>query len=253
MNLEDRARSATDALRRRAEEVDPEPVFDRIVDGGTGTRWVAPLLAGAGIAAVAVLVVIVLPLLRAPSVDIGPVGPEDEAPPSGAEQPDEDAGDAASCSAGPSSPRPGEQHGLPDAVAQTRELIAEAAADCDYDRLAELGGDLTYSFGEEGDPAGHLRRLEEEGERPLWYLRELLELPYAVIDTHGEDGAEDVTIYAWPAAHGDEATREDLEALVEAGLYEEEDVESWEAFGGYGGYRVGIDADGDWLFFVAGD
>jgi hypothetical protein len=29
--------------------------------------------------------------------------------------------------------------------------------------------------------------------------------------------------------------------------------EGFERFGSYTGYRIGIAADGDWLFFVAGD
>jgi hypothetical protein len=45
----------------------------------------------------------------------------------------------------------------------------------------------------------------------------------------------------------------DYRELVDAGLYTEADVEQWERFGGYTGYRVGIAADGEWLSFVAGD
>jgi hypothetical protein len=33
----------------------------------------------------------------------------------------------------------------------------------------------------------------------------------------------------------------------------DEDIRSFEQYGGYTGWRVGMRADGTWLFFVAGD
>ena len=59
----------------------------------------------------------------------------------------------------------------------------------------------------------------------------------------------------WPAAFGyddwqsvPEPARDELR-----GLYGPQDLAGFEQFGAYAGYRVGIAADGEWLFFVAGD
>lgn len=113
---------------------------------------------------------------------------------------------------------------LPEPVAIVRRDIVEAAVSCDYDGLAESAtvGEFNYSFGAEGDPAGYWREIEEQGdERPLEALVELLDGPFATIDNDGQ------TIYVWPSA-----------------AVEQDD---------YLGYRAGIDGDGDWLYFVAGD
>ena len=45
---------------------------------------------------------------------------------------------------------------------------------------------------------------------------------------------------------------EDYEALLE--IYSVEDLEEmFEVIGGFVGYRIVITADGEWLFFIAGD
>lgn len=143
-----------------------------------------------------------------------------------------------------------EQEGLPEPVARTRTAIAQAAVDCDYTRLAELAGeDFSYSFGADGDPVGHWRRGEAGGAEPLRYLAELLDRPY------GTDQSPEGSQYVWPSAfaHDDWAAvpEEDREALKP--LYDEEDFADYAQFGGYAGYRVGIDGEGSWLFFIAGD
>ena len=48
-------------------------------------------------------------------------------------------------------------------------------------------------------------------------------------------------------------TEEAWQALVDAGLYPQEQIDSMKAGGSYLGYRTAITADGDWQFFVAGD
>nr|MDP9453961.1 hypothetical protein [Actinomycetota bacterium] len=77
-----------------------------------------------------------------------------------------------------------------------------------------------------------------------------LELPYGVQAPAG--GSEAAPTYLWPAAAtGDE---DDWSAISEAGLYSEEELEAMQRAGsGYLGYRLGITAEGDWLFLVAGD
>ena len=70
-------------------------------------------------------------------------------------------------------------------------------------------------------------------------------MPY----TRNESGS-----YAWPTAYQESPSDADWQALVDAGLYTQEQIDSDEAGGtGYLGYRTAITADGDWQFFVAGD
>lgn len=156
----------------------------------------------------------------------------------------------AACSAQELSADLEDQEGLPEPVVRTRTAIAEAAVDCDYTQLAALAGeDFSYSFGADGDPVGHWRRGEASGAEPLRYLVELLRRPYGTV--RPPEGSQ----YVWPSAFAyddwADVPEEDREALKP--LYDEEDFANYAQFGGYTGYRVGIDGGGDWLFFIAGD
>lgn len=137
---------------------------------------------------------------------------------------------------------------LPPEVAEKRDAIVAAAKSFDYDRLETLldPEHFSYSFGESGDPVGYWRRLEEEGHVPILgdYLPVVFSAPYA----RKQD------TFVWPSAYAKEPaqwTDEDLQWLKN--LYTEKEIRQFERFGGYLGYRVGIRADGTWLFFVAGD
>ena len=142
---------------------------------------------------------------------------------------------------------------LPAIVQETRADILEAALACDYDGLAEIAtagdGPFTVSFGGEDDPAAFWRRLEAEGRPVMETLVELLGMPWR------ENTADGTTQYVWPAAFGydgwsdvPEGEREQLRDV-----YGDEELASFEQFGSYIGWRVGVTADGDWLFFVEGD
>lgn len=141
---------------------------------------------------------------------------------------------------------------LPEAVARTRRAIAEAAAECDYDALARLAADdgFTHSFGAGGDPAESWRREEAGDGEPLRFLVELLDRPHSTVEA-----ADGPTQYVWPSAFAyqswDAVPDGEREALRP--LYDDQDFASFENFGGYIGYRVGIEDDGSWRFFVAGD
>lgn len=83
----------------------------------------------------------------------------------------------------------------------------------------------------------------------LRYLVELLDRPHAVVeDAEGRQ-------FVWPSAfaYDDWAAvpDEDLEALRP--LYGDDDFATFQEFGGYIGYRIGITEAGDWLFFIVGD
>lgn len=154
-----------------------------------------------------------------------------------------------SCSASELDPDRGDQESLPDEVAAARRAIVAAAVACDYDALAGLTGPgFTYSFGDDGDPAGHWRTLETEGRgpKPLRFLVELFDRPYGTTD----DGS-----YVWPSAftYDDWSSVPDADREALRPLYGDEDFAAWEDFGSYIGYRISITADGEWTFFVAGD
>jgi hypothetical protein len=138
--------------------------------------------------------------------------------------------------------------GLPLVVAETREQIYRAAIARDYRALRSLLDPKTfsYSFGESGDPIGYWRK-QEEAEVPL--LGDIL--PVVLHTRFGQ--TED--IYMWPSAAAKEAsewTEADVEAMRKAGSTDEE-IRLFEQHGGYTGWRVGIRADGTWLFFISGD
>jgi hypothetical protein len=138
--------------------------------------------------------------------------------------------------------------GLPSAVADTRQAIYRGAVTHDYKALRSLldPASFSYSFGESGDPIGYWRE-QEEAEVPL--LGDILP-----VVLHTRFGKTD-DIYMWPSAAAKEAsewTEEDLEGMRQAGSTDE-DIRSYEQYGGYTGWRAGIRADGTWLFFIAGD
>ena len=157
-----------------------------------------------------------------------------------------------SCSATEASTiAPEAQPGLPAPVARTRQQILAAARACDYDALGRvaLEGDqgFTYSFGDDGHPGEFWQQQEEHGEEPLRHLIAVLQLPYRYLGEHDQ--------YVWPAAFGydtwddiPDGDKQDLSAL-----YTQQERERFRMFGAYIGFRVGIGADGRWLFFVAGD
>jgi hypothetical protein len=138
---------------------------------------------------------------------------------------------------------PGDTVGLPEPVAAMRRQLLDAAGAGDHDRLAELASDdFSYTFGgaAEGGPAAFWRAEEERGHEPLAALVAILRLPYAL------SGG----LYVWPFAHA-----ADPAGLTEyeRGLLEEIPGDGEIGGEGYLGWRTGIDPDGTWRFFVAGD
>jgi hypothetical protein len=156
--------------------------------------------------------------------------------------------EAPQCSAtGAAVPEPVD--GLPPAVAQTTTAIIAAATDCDLQTLIDLAGSgFTTDFG--GGDAETMRTWEEEGQGHLGDLLTVLGMSHAVVD----DGAGG-EIYVWPSAFAydnwEEIPQDALDEL--SALYTQEELEQISLLGAYGGWRVGIDESGDWMFFVAGD
>ncbi|MGZ8783231.1 MAG: hypothetical protein ACXWZB_07005 [Gaiellaceae bacterium] len=142
---------------------------------------------------------------------------------------------------------------LPPAVADVRQRVFDAAVACDYDTLEQIaleqGEGFTFSYGGGTDASEHWRSVEEEAtERPLpmFALATILTIPHS----RNESGS-----YAWPSAYTESPTGEDWQAIVDAGLYTEDEVEQMQGptSTGYLGYRTAITPEGDWQFFVAGD
>jgi hypothetical protein len=140
---------------------------------------------------------------------------------------------------------------LPQAVAEVRKRILDAAVACDYDALEQIaleqGEGFTFSYGADTDAAEYWRRVEEkstEEPKPMRALVTILTMPY----TRNESGS-----YAWPTAYNESPTEEAWRVLVVSGIYPQEQIDSMKAGGSYLGYRTAITPDGDWQFFVAGD
>lgn len=148
------------------------------------------------------------------------------------------------------------QPDLPPPVAAMRESIIEAALRCDVEQLVDLalegGADFIYSFGGSMPPPRSelLDAWQNQGFLDVAFLVRILNVPWATVTAADQENA----IYVWPSASGENPTDEDWAALEAAGLVTpEERAEMEEFFGGWAGERVGITADGDWIFFVGGD
>jgi hypothetical protein len=145
---------------------------------------------------------------------------------------------------------------LPEPARRMRELILDAAATGDPEKLRALlgaGPNATQlPFSEiESDPVDYLRSVSGDGEglEILAILIDLLNAGFVRFDA-----GQPSETYVWPyfaALPLDGLTapqRVELLRLVTAG-----DVEDMKAYGAYNFYRVGISPDGEWRFFMAGD
>lgn len=144
---------------------------------------------------------------------------------------------------------PAIQVGLPDAVAATRAAIISAAIGCDLISLESVASpSLNTSFG--GGGFQNILDWENGRRGELDTLVRLLDMPYGIVDSDAGPG-----IYVWPAASTyetwEEIPTDDLEALLS--IYTAEELEGIALFGSYAGWRLGITADGEWTFFLAGD
>jgi hypothetical protein len=135
--------------------------------------------------------------------------------------------------------------GLPPAVAETHAALLEAAESGDYEALRPLipASGFSYTFGGEvqGGPIAYWQLLERQvDERPIEILARILRLPYTL------SGGR----YVWPFAYDkqeDELTAHERQLLGDL-------ANSYSGAGsGYLGWRAGIEPDGTWRFFIAGD
>lgn len=145
---------------------------------------------------------------------------------------------------------------IPAPVARMRELIVEAAASGDIERLRPLlgkGPNQTQVTGVTGDedPVAVLKSLsgDQEGVEILAILLDVLSTGFVLVDKGTPQEA-----YVWPYFAEKKLSsltapeKVDLFRLITAG-----DFADMEEFGSYNFYRVGIMPDGKWKFFIAGD
>lgn len=145
---------------------------------------------------------------------------------------------------------------LPEKVRQARDELLAAAKSGDAETLRPIIKRQTnmpvLSFGAVLDPILFLRDSSNDGEgRELMAIMiELLEAPYAI--TPAENGEPE--IYVWPAYASNDLENLTPKELIDVyKIVSHQDLEEMQLYGGWYFFRVGIDANGEWRYFVAGD
>ena len=132
--------------------------------------------------------------------------------------------------------------GLPEAVNSKHAALLEAARSGDYAQLRPLTpARFSYSFGAfEGDAIAYWKMVERNSrERPIRILARILDMPYTLYRG----------TYIWPFAYDKqpgELTAYERRILGDL-------ADDFGAGTGYLGWRAGIERDGTWSFFIAGD
>jgi hypothetical protein len=133
--------------------------------------------------------------------------------------------------------------GLPQPVGEMHAALLKAAESGDYESLRPLlAAQFSYTFGGpvQGGPIAYWRRVEAESdERPIQILARILRMPYTL--SRGT--------YVWPFAYDKqpgELTAHERQLLGDL-------ADDFGAGSGYLGWRAGIEPDGTWSFFIAGD
>jgi hypothetical protein len=132
--------------------------------------------------------------------------------------------------------------GLPPRVAEKHAALLAAAESGDYEELRPLIPDrFSYSFGaQEGDAIDYWKNVEAQGgESPIEILDRILKMPYTLYRG----------TYVWPFAYDkqpDELTAYERRLLGDL-------ADDFGQGTGYLGWRAGIERNGRWAFFIAGD
>ncbi|WP_245294701.1 hypothetical protein [Rhizobium rhizosphaerae] len=144
---------------------------------------------------------------------------------------------------------------IPAPVARMRQLLVEAAASGDVERMRPLIGkgptQTIIGDGEEEDPVEALKGFsgDNDGIEILAIMLDLMSTGFVRMDAGTPN-----EVYVWPyfvAKPLESLTppeKVDLMRLVTAG-----DVMSMQEFGSYNFYRIGITPDGHWKFLTGGD
>jgi hypothetical protein len=134
--------------------------------------------------------------------------------------------------------------GLPSPVAETHAALLDAAESGDYEALRPFipASGFSYTFGAPapGGPIEYWQQVEQQsGESPIEILAQILRMPYTLY----------AGTYVWPFAFDKQQDElSDYERELLGDLADDFGAES-----GYLGWRAGIEPDGTWRFFIAGD
>ena len=157
----------------------------------------------------------------------------------------------ADCSAGGRTQAPVTGTDLPEPTVTTAEFLVDAAVRCDEQLLAtaatESGTKLTFG---DADPTTFFGLPETEHDLYATIVTLLTELPPAA------QAHTDPVAHVWPRVATEAFADDDAawQEVVDAGLLEAGRADRMRQAGsGYLGWRIGITADGDWTFLVAGD
>jgi hypothetical protein len=156
------------------------------------------------------------------------------------------------CSAPNATLTPGQTDLVPEATAATRAAIIAAALACDFDgleALAAAGFDYTLFETDPPDPAAYWREREGQGFGPMSRLLEILTFPAAPVEVGN------TTVFVWPsvAAYPNWASAPQADRDVLAALFTPEDMERFARDDYYLGSTVGIDAEGNWVWYIPGE
>lgn len=245
-DFENRIQTAADELRQTTKLLTPPPVRRSLI--GTPLRWTAFAV---GVGAVLVAVVAIPGLIDG----FQPVGSPDTTVPGSVPTTEWDPVDPTvttlppvTCSGTGAVPFV-EAQALPPAVTETRNSIMENAIMCGIAELeATAGSGFTTDFG--GGGAEMLAEWEAAGEGKLGVLVRILNMTPAEIQSGNGD-----SYHVWPAAFAYDRWEDIPARYIEELLtvYTGGELEELSGFGSYAGWRTGIDAEGNWMFFVAGD
>jgi hypothetical protein len=137
---------------------------------------------------------------------------------------------------------------IPPPVAATRDRILDAAVAMDWAALRALIPErgFTFTYGGERDPIAYWQKLESRGHVPV--IGDILPMVL------GTEPASLRDTYIWPAPAAEDPAEWDAHDIdVLRQIHSEEDIRLFQEIGLYTGWRVGIERDGTWVFFVSGD
>lgn len=144
---------------------------------------------------------------------------------------------------------------LPEPVRAKREQLIAATRTGDIEGLGAImaaqDAPPTVSFGDPDDAIGYLREQSSDGEglQMLALMRNLLEMPYAILGASSADPN-----YVWPYLAVSDLTALTPEQMVDVyRLITPEQFADMGDFGGWFWWRIYIGDDGEWQAFVAGD
>lgn len=149
------------------------------------------------------------------------------------------------------------QTGLPSLVEAKRQEILKATEARDYKKLASLisSSDFSYLIGpEQGDKEDFEKYLRENDQKTGKSIFNTISTLLKIRYTSFSKLKEGDLVYVWPylfLTSPKDWTAEDMNNMKE--LYSKKEIDDQEKYwNGYVGYRIGIDKNGNWVFYFEG-